>query len=179
MDDAAQSRRTSPNGCRRARKAWPRRGKSAGSYQPERHSPDEDEDDNLVERSTMEFIDSLPKPLAVILRTLLFIIGIGGYLGFTIVRLAMLPLVFGLVGAFSSAKFKPKLKESRKTVSHAIDDCRGGFKVITGMSRKPKPLNPDRQEKQLAGSQTRRLIKTSRSTGTLSHGGVGNHEPPS
>lgn len=96
-------------------------------------------DESMVEQ-TAEFLDSLPKPLAVALRILMFIIGIGGYLGFTVVRVALLPLLFGVIGVFSSEDFKPKLKTSKKTAKVAIDEVRHGFKVVTGMSRKPRRL---------------------------------------
>ncbi len=104
-------------------------------------------DDSMVAASTMEFINSLPKPLAVFLRILMFCIGTAGYLGFTVIRLAMVPLIFGIVNAFASKNSEPRIAESRASVNNAIDDARDGFRTVAGLaSSKRKQLKGKRDD---------------------------------
>lgn len=107
-------------------------------------------DHDLSHRATHEiahFIESLPPPLAAVMRVLLFLLGSAGYLGFTVLRLVAIPLLFGLVGMLVSDKAKPKLRDARGSINEAVDDARHGFRIIAGSSRRPKQLPAAKRRK--------------------------------
>jgi serine/threonine protein kinase len=85
-----------------------------------------------------EFIADLPRPLRAVMRVIFFLVFAGGYLGLTVVRVALLPIIFGLVGAFSSDKKRPEIADVRRKVGAAIDEGRAGCRALSTGGRRRK-----------------------------------------
>jgi serine/threonine protein kinase len=89
--------------------------------------------DSLMRRPADEMSDLLegvPAPLAIFMRVLFLAVGVAGYVGLTVARVALLPLVFALIGALASAESRPRLTEARRQVSDALDEGRDGFRAL-------------------------------------------------
>jgi serine/threonine protein kinase len=77
-----------------------------------------------------EFTRELPGPARVALRFLLFVIGVTGFLSLTIIRFAMLPIVFAVISAFTSDSSKKSLSRARRLVSDGLGEASDGFGAL-------------------------------------------------
>jgi serine/threonine protein kinase len=100
-----------------------------------------DDDDELAD---------MPPPLQMLARVLFAVIGTAGWVGLTVVRGALLPLMFALAGVFVTGDSQKKLDTTRDRVAGALEEGRQGFKSI-----QRKGL-PGRKRRALLGDGKRR-----------------------
>lgn len=74
-----------------------------------------------------EFLDDVPKPFSYFLRFFLFTFALSGYLSLAVSQLVFLPIVFAIVGAFTSDETDRRLDTTRTDIDQALDDGRAGF----------------------------------------------------
>jgi serine/threonine protein kinase len=85
-----------------------------------------------------EFTSELPRPLRVVMRTLVFVVGLTGYLSMTLVRLAILPIAFAIASSIAGRERQERVAEVQRTVEGAVDDARGGLRALTRGRRRPE-----------------------------------------
>jgi len=104
----------------------------------------------MIRRTTEEigeFLGDLPRPLRLVMRVVFFLVFASGYVGLTVARVAILPIVFGLIGAFVSDKKKPEIADVHHKVGAAVDEGREGCRALsTGRRRRRKRLPRPRVE---------------------------------
>ena len=69
-------------------------------------------------------------PIGLLLRTLLVTFSISGSLALTILRVAVLPIVFGMVQLVVGARHRPAIAGARDEISLALDEGREGFAIM-------------------------------------------------
>lgn len=74
-----------------------------------------------------EIIQDVPSPFSYLVRILLFSFALSGYLGIAVTQAVFLPIVFVLVGAFTSDKHNAKIAATRADIDQALSDGRSGF----------------------------------------------------
>lgn len=77
-----------------------------------------------------EFLEDVPKPLSYVLRIFLFTFALTGYLGLAVTQLVFLPVIFAIIGAFTSDETDRRLDTTRTDIDHALDDGRAGFRGL-------------------------------------------------
>ncbi len=77
-----------------------------------------------------EMTAQLPGPLRVVARVFSFIVGAGGFVGLAMIRLAILPILFALIGAFTRDSSRPKIDRARRLVGAGVDEARAGFGAL-------------------------------------------------
>jgi len=85
-----------------------------------------------------EFTSELPPPLRVVMRTLVFLLGLTGYLGLTLIRLAILPVGFAVASSIAGREREARVAEVQRSVEGAVDDARAGMRAITRGRRRPE-----------------------------------------
>ena len=77
-----------------------------------------------------EMTAQLPGPLRVVARVFSFIVGATGFVGLALIRLAFLPILFALIGAFARDSSRPKIDRARRLVGEGVDEARAGFGAL-------------------------------------------------
>ncbi len=96
-----------------------------------------------IAEQTTDALQEVPRPLRLLMRGLLLLIGVGGYVGLTVVRAALLPVVFALVSAFSRDDKKPGIEGTKQKIEGALDEGRDGFLALQRSgTRRTKALPP-------------------------------------
>ena len=85
-----------------------------------------------------EFIAEMPQPIRLFLRCLVFVIGASGFLGLAILRVTMVPILFGIIGAISGESGRTSVAESRDVVNRAMDEGIGGFRALASAKRRTR-----------------------------------------
>ncbi|HET6613188.1 MAG TPA: serine/threonine-protein kinase [Kofleriaceae bacterium] len=94
-----------------------------------------------------DFTANLPGPAAAVLRVLTVAFATLGYGGLTIAQIALVPLVFALVGALTADDKQPKLDATRTKVHLALDEGRHAFLDLQSRATRRRALPPsDRPE---------------------------------
>jgi serine/threonine protein kinase len=88
----------------------------------------------------------LPQPFRTVAGVMLTILGIAGGFGLWFVQRAMLPILFTLVSAFTSADGRDKLASARQSTDRAFDGARAGFRRLRGAHRR-RALPPPSEQK--------------------------------
>ena len=84
-----------------------------------------------------EFTAELPPPLRVLVRALVFLLGATGYLGLTVVRLALLPIAFAVASSIAERERQDKVAEVQRRFEGAVDEARSGMRALTRGRRRP------------------------------------------
>jgi serine/threonine protein kinase len=104
-----------------------------------------------------EFTGELPPPLRTLMRILVFVVGMTGYVGITAVRLALLPLAFALASSIAGDSRKARVAEVRRDVEGATDEARAGMRaLVRGARRRALPPAPDDDAGRVAERPRRR-----------------------
>jgi len=85
-----------------------------------------------------DFVDTLPAPVRVALRALLFIVGASGWLGLTIARYAALPIIFALIGVV----FGERSNKTKRAIESGFDEGRAGFASLASRRARQRLLPP-------------------------------------
>jgi serine/threonine protein kinase len=85
------------------------------------------------------FTGELPWPLRVLMRLILFVVGAGGYLSLLITRVALLPIVFGLISAFTRDASHAKIDRAHAGIRGALEEGSDGFRALALSRRSRKP----------------------------------------
>jgi serine/threonine protein kinase len=86
-------------------------------------------------------LEGVPAPLALVTRAMLAVIGTIGYVGVTVVKVALVPLVFALIFAFARDASKPKLADTQAKIRAALGDGQDAFRELQG--RPPRRALPE------------------------------------
>jgi hypothetical protein len=79
-----------------------------------------------------EFTAELPPPLRILMRTVVFVLGLSGYLGLTVLRLALLPIAFAIASSIASERRQDGVARSRREFEGALDEARDGMRALAG-----------------------------------------------
>jgi serine/threonine protein kinase len=112
---------------------------AAALAQPPRPQPPAGRSHEMVSRAVdeiAEFTAELPPPLRVVMRALVFLIGTTGYLGMTVVRLALLPIAFAI--AYQIAERKGRVRDVQRTLEGAVDEARDSMRMVARGRRRPE-----------------------------------------
>ncbi len=91
-----------------------------------------------------EMTAQLPGPLRVVARVFSFIVGAAGFVGLALIRLAFLPILFGLIGAFARDSSRPKIDRAHRLVGEGVDEARAGFGALAlGRGQPPDDSDDD------------------------------------
>ncbi len=90
-----------------------------------------------------DMLANVPGPLAFVLRIFLLTFAVGGYVGVTVLQAVFMPVIFALVGAFSSDSSKPKIAATRRDIDDALDEGKDGFR---NLQRRCLPERRERPE---------------------------------
>ncbi len=85
-----------------------------------------------------EFTAELPAPLRVFVRALVFVLGAAGYLGMTVIRLAVLPIAFAVASSIAGRDRHDKVAEVQRSFEGAVDEARSGMRALTRTRRRPQ-----------------------------------------
>ena len=85
-----------------------------------------------------EFTSELPGPLQVLVRLTVIMVGVTGYLGATILRLALLPIAFAIAHAAAGPERRERVDDVRRQVEGAADEARAGMRALTLGRRRPQ-----------------------------------------
>ena len=77
-----------------------------------------------------DMLANVPQPFGFVLRLLLLVFSIGGYVGVTVLQSVLLPVVFALVGAAAGERAKPKIAATRDDIIGALDEGKAGFRSL-------------------------------------------------
>jgi hypothetical protein len=79
--------------------------------------------------------ESVPAPLRMLIYGVLWLVGTAGWLGLTVARAVMLPVLFTVIGAFVSKETRPKLRSVHNKVRDGLDTARTGFRRLGADAR--------------------------------------------
>lgn len=88
---------------------------------------------NMAERPFDEvgnMLDEMPQPLAVVLRVILLAFAVVGYVGVAALQSVFLPLVFALLGTFTSDSARPRLAAAQSDIKRALGEGKDGFRNL-------------------------------------------------
>jgi serine/threonine protein kinase len=125
---------------------------------PPRSQPPAGRSHEMVSRAVdeiAEFTAELPPPLRLVMRSLVFLIGTTGYLGMTVVRLALLPIAFAI--AYQIADRKERVRDVQRTLEGAVDEARDSMRMVARGRRRPElPPAGEASPARLRGRRRRR-----------------------
>jgi serine/threonine protein kinase len=100
-----------------------------------------------------EFTAELPAPLRVFVRALVFLLGAAGYLGMSVIRLALLPIAFAVASSIAGRERHDKVAEVQRSFEGAVDEARSGMRALTRTRRRPElPPGPPPEPKRRRGA---------------------------
>lgn len=85
-----------------------------------------------------EFTNELPGPLRVLVRLTVILVGLTGYVGATVLRLALLPIAFAIAHAAAGPERRERVDDVRRQVEGAADEARAGMRALTLGRRRPE-----------------------------------------
>ena len=91
-----------------------------------------------VANEIAEFTAELPAPLRVFVRALVFVLGAAGYVGMTVIRLALLPIAFAVASSIAGRERHAKVAEVQRSFEGAVDEARSGMRALTRPRRRPE-----------------------------------------
>lgn len=77
-----------------------------------------------------DMLANIPQPFGFVLRLLLLMFALGGYVGVAVLQSVLLPVVFALVSAASSDKSQPKIAATRGDLVKALGQGKAGFRNL-------------------------------------------------
>ncbi|ACY18857.1 serine/threonine protein kinase [Haliangium ochraceum] len=77
-----------------------------------------------------ELIDEVPQPVEALLRILLVIFAVGGFAAVTVVKAALLPLIFGVLSLMSDSNGKAKLNAAKRDARQALGESQEGLRRL-------------------------------------------------
>ena len=106
-----------------------------------------------VANEIAEFTAELPAPLRVFVRALVFVLGAAGYVGMTVVRLALLPIAFAVASSIAGRERHDKVAEVQRSFEGAVNEARSGMRALTRPRRRPElPPGPAPEPRRRRGA---------------------------
>jgi serine/threonine protein kinase len=113
-----------------------------------------------------EFTSELPPPLRLLMRAAVFLLGLSGYLGMSILRLTFLPIAFAIASAVASDDRQHRVDRVRREVEGAVDEARDGMRALARGKRRtalpPASIPESPGAARLAERRARRLERRER-----------------
>ncbi|HWM86764.1 MAG TPA: serine/threonine-protein kinase [Kofleriaceae bacterium] len=85
-----------------------------------------------------EFTAELPGPLRLVVRTVVVLIGVAGYLGVMLLRLAILPIAFAIASSIAGREREARVAGFQRDIESAVDQARGGMRALVRGQRRPE-----------------------------------------
>jgi hypothetical protein len=108
-------------------------------------------------------LEGVPAPLAWVTRAMLAVIGTLGYVSVTVVKVALVPLVFSLIFAFAREASRPKLAEAQAKIRASLGDGQDAFRELQG--RPARPALPEARGEAAPGGRAQAGKNSSRRRG--------------
>ncbi len=106
-----------------------------------------------VANEIAEFTAELPAPLRVFVRALVFVLGAAGYVGMTVIRLALLPIAFAVASSIAGRERHDRVAEVQRSFEGAVDEARSGMRALTRPRRRPElPPGPTPEPRRRRGA---------------------------
>jgi len=103
---------------------------------PPVHGPGHDLVARVVDEIA-EFTAELPPPLRLPVRLLFFALGIGGYLGLVLLRVALLPIAFAIAGQIAPSHRRGRVDEVRREIEGGVGEASDGMRALVRGTRLP------------------------------------------
>jgi hypothetical protein len=92
-----------------------------------------------------EITAALPGPMRVLVRAVVLLLALSGYLGLALVRLALLPIAFAIAAQVTSEQQRGRVGEIRREIESAVGEASDGMRALiagTRMKALPAPGEP-------------------------------------